>query len=369
MKQPYILPFSALFFAGMMPLQAMAGAPGQEDEGGYSLESAAAYTRQLEQNRNQHNHHDHHATHASHGAQGDHGGIHFSFKLMQGEMRGSKIGKDDASDAQILSVANSNGGMFSQLRIVPQEMTTTKYMFGAMTRLSGGSHLMLMVPYVEKKMKLRTYNAGSMPIGNFETNTSGMGDIAISLAKRLDNPSAGQWVLGGKISLPTGSIKESDRTYAPTGMWMHSRLPYAMQLGTGTVDVTPNLKGSFKAGDWQLLTGFSFTTRLGRNAQGYTYGDEVNLSMGVARAFDDIKTSLVLDMKSVGRINGKDDLISAPVQSAQTGFYGGQRATLTADVKIGKTFGAFVSVPVYEDLNGPQMSLDNMFGFSAKLSF
>ena len=358
----------ALFLAGLMPLHALAGEPGQNDEGGYSLESAAEYTRQLEQDHRHHDHHNHHGSHGRPAGHADHDGVHFSLNIMQGEMRGSKIGQDDVSDAQVLSVANGNGGMFNQLRLVPQEMTTTKYMFGAMTRLSGGSHVMLMVPYVEKEMKLRTYNGGGVHIGNFTTNTSGIGDAAISLAKPLSNANAGNWVMGAKLSIPTGSIKEKDQVYAPTGMWMQARLPYAMQIGTGTLDITPSLQGEFGAGDWKVLTGFSFTTRLGRNSEGYTHGDEVNLSLGVARTFDDIKTGLRLDLKSAGRISGKDELISAPVQSAQTGFYGGQRASLTAEVKIGRTFGAFVTIPVHEDLNGPQMSLDNMIGISAKFS-
>lgn len=358
MKNIFTPHISTFLLASLLPLNAFAGAPGQDDEGGISLESATEYTRQLEQNRNQQEDKGHSA----------YQGTHFSLKIMQATMKGSKFGKDDASDVDILAVANSNGGMFSQLRLVPQEMTTTKFMFGAMRQLSSDSQLMLMVPYVEKEMKTRTYNAGGTAIGNFETKASGLGDIALALTTRLPNANAGKWMAGAKISFPTGSIKEGDRVYTPAGSWTHARLPYTMQLGTGTVDFTPSLKGEFDAGDWQVLTGFSVTTRLGRNAEDYSYGDEVNLSLGVARAFDNIKTKLMLDVTSASKITGKDDQITAPVQSAQTGFYGGQRATLTANMQFDR-FTAFVSVPVYEDLNGPQMSLDNKFGVSTNFNF
>ena len=47
--------------------------------------------------------------------------------------------------------------------------------------------------------------------------------------------------LNAGLSLPTGDIDEEDDVLAPTGMRPTLRLPYAMQLGTGTWDLLPGL--------------------------------------------------------------------------------------------------------------------------------
>ena len=66
------------------------------------------------------------------------------------------------------------------------------------------------------------------------------------------------------------------------------------------------------------------------------------------------------------KIDGRDALIDKPVQSADPNFYGGERLTLGIGLNITPQSGALVhkrlgievNGPIYEKLNGPQMSRD-----------
>ncbi len=355
--------------------QLFAGEPG-DDEGGYSLETAAEYTRQQE-SQNRHNHHGHHEHHEHHENQGhgdphafhETGKVRFSLKIMQMHMRGSKIGQDNVTNAQILATANQNGGMFSQLRMVPEEMDSMMIMAGAMTKLSNHTHLMIMVPYIEKEMRIRSYNANGTAIGAFQTTSEGLGDIKVKIARPIRETNHGNWTAMAELSLPTGSTDEQGVVLTPMGQYALKRLPYGMQLGSGTFDIKPSLQGRFTAGDWRIETSFSALIRLGRGDDGYAYGDEIQAGLSIGRPVGEFLASLDLDMRSAASIDGKDPLINAPVQTAQTRFYGGQRATLTARLSLKDRLSVFVTAPVYEDLHGPQMSLDHSMGVQAQFSF
>ena len=339
---------------------ALAGESG-DDEGGYSLESAAEYTRQHE-SQNQHDHRDRHQRHETNSVQ-------FSLKVMQMHMRGSKIGQDNATNAQILATANQNGGMFSQLRMVPEEMDCLMIMAGAMTKLSNQTHLMIMVPYIEKEMRIRSYNANGTAIGAFQTTSEGLGDIKVKLARPIRQTNHGHWTAMAEFSLPTGSTDEQGVVLTPMGQYALKRLPYGMQLGSGTFDIKPGLQGHFTTGDWRIVTSLSARIHLGRGDEGYAYGDEIEAGLSIGRQIGEMLASLDLNMRSAASIDGKDAQINAPIQTAQTSFYGGQRATLTARLTLKDRLSAFITAPIYEDLHGPQMSLDHSLGVQAHFSF
>jgi hypothetical protein len=70
------------------------------------------------------------------GVMGDHmhgaGEWMFSLRQMKMEMSGNKIGSDNASDTEILSVPNTNAMMPPNLRVVPQHMEMDMTMLGVM---------------------------------------------------------------------------------------------------------------------------------------------------------------------------------------------------------------------------------------------
>jgi hypothetical protein len=174
------------------------------------------------------------------------------------------------------------------------------------------------------------------------------------------------------LSLPTGSVTERGTLLTPAlnppfNDRPDARLPYAMQLGTGTYDLLAGLTYRGRANDFSWGTQFRSEIRLGDNDEGYSWGDLYGLTGWLAYEWKDwLSTSVRLDGWTQEDIDGIDPAIVGPVQTTNPDFYGGQQlyAYLGANI-VGETGGfrghrlAFeVGVPLYRDLNGPQLETD-----------
>ncbi|MEM7730934.1 MAG: transporter, partial [Pseudomonadota bacterium] len=160
---------------------------------------------------------------------------------------GNRIGTDSVSPETIATtVPNRFFGRPMQpptLRVVPTEMSMNMHMVGAMYAPTDWLTLMAMGSYVTKDMDHITFMgpAGTTRLGTFTTNSSGFGDTKLGGLVRLYEDETHHLHANIGFSLPTGSITETDRVLAPTGMRPTLRLPYAMQLGSGTFDLLPGL--------------------------------------------------------------------------------------------------------------------------------
>ena len=104
----------------------------------------------------------------------------FSLRRMRMNMNGNKIGSDNASDAEILNIPNTNAMMPPNLRVVPQHMEMDMTMLGVMYAPNTDLTLMAMAEYVQKTMRMTTYNMMGMHLGDFETKSEGLGDLTIT---------------------------------------------------------------------------------------------------------------------------------------------------------------------------------------------
>jgi hypothetical protein len=293
-----------------------------------------------------------------------------SVRHMQMQMDGNRIGRNKASDAEILQIANSHSGP-ATLKVVPQDMTMDMTMLGMMYAPSDDITLMVMANYLENQMTATTYAMmGGAKLGTFTTRSEGLGDTTIAALFKVGALPAGEngkWHGSFGISLPTGSIKQADSILTPMNMKMVARLPYAMQLGSGTYDVKPSLTYTADKGSYVYGAQINATLRLDDNSQGYTLGDKASAEAWVMTSFSDqLSGSLRLKAETSGDIDGQDAAIDKPVQSAQTHMYGGERVHLGLGFNVighhgwlaGHRFAFEATMPIYEDLNGPQMSQD-----------
>jgi hypothetical protein len=311
------------------------------------------------------------------GVMGDHthseGEWMFSYRFKTMEMSGNRDGNNSLSDDTIATtVANRFFGAPGQpptLRIVPDEMTMDMHMVGAMYAPSDVVTLMVMGMYMEKEMVLTTYQggAGTVVRGQFTTSTSGWGDTSVAALVRLEKGEGYQVHANLGVSLPTGSITETGQILTPTGGTPTVRLPYAMQLGSGTFDFKPGLTYSAKDANWGWGAQWASTLRAGENGQGYTLGNRHELNGWVAYQFEPwISLSGRLGARSDGKIDGIDARIAGPVQTADPDNYGGERIEASVGVNLvaqeghlrGHRLAIEFGAPVYENLNGPQMETD-----------
>lgn len=312
--------------------------------------------------------------HAPIGVMGDHmhkkGEWMLSYRYMHMDMQGNKIGTSDVTPAQILQVPNRFSGMPMQppfLRIVPTQMSMDMHMLGAMYAPSDDLTLMVMGNYLEKDMDHLTFNMMGALIDGFNVNTEGWSDTKVSALYRLYQHGHQHVHLNLGLSLPTGSITERSDILAPTGMIMNVRVPYAMQLGTGTYDLLPGLTYTDRVGDVSWGLQYRAEIRLGENDEGYAWGDKHALTGWLAYEWAPwISTSVRLDGSTQGRIDGIDPNIAGPVQTANPDFYGGEKIDAYLGVNLAGQSGVIrghrlaleVGTPIYQDLNGPQMETD-----------
>ncbi len=317
--------------------------------------------------------------HAPIGVMADHrhkkGEVMLSYRYMLMDMEGNRDGTDTLTSDQIAtSVPNrfANPPMMPPtLRVVPEEMKMHMHMVGAMYGLSDRITLMGMASYITKDMDHTTYmgGMGTNVLGEFTTESAGFGDTTIAAIIGLDDGSKShsQFNLTLGLSLPTGSIEETDQILTPMNATPTPRLPYAMQLGSGTFDFKPNLTYRTRRNDWSLGGQISGVVRIGENDEDYALGDVLAATAWAAYEFTpSFSLSGRIKAMSQGQIDGIDANIAAPVQTADPLNYGGEQIEALIGVNLagqsgwmkGHRLAAEIGLPLYRDLNGPQLETD-----------
>lgn len=302
--------------------------------------------------------------HAPIGVMGDHthkpGEWMLSYRYARMEMNGNRDGTSDVSTAQVLN----------DFVVAPLDMTMDMHMFGAMYGVTDDLTLMGMVPYVRKSMN----HVNRMGV-HFETETEGLGDGKLSGTYVLYRSDADAKtrrtqhtvLLNLGVSLPTGSVDERDDT--PAGA--NQKLPYPMQLGSGTFDPLLGLTYLNKHKDWSLGGQANAVLRFGKNDEGYRLGNEYAATAWAAyRLGARASVSFRLDGKAWGNIHGRNDELSPTmVPTARADLRGGERIDALVGINLvppegalsGHRLAAEFGFPLYQHLDGPQLEMDYRF--------
>ena len=293
-----------------------------------------------------------------------------SYRYMRMEMEGSRDGTDTLSPAQIATSVPNRFGMPPTLRVVPLDMSMDMHMVGGMYGLTDRITLMAMGMYLTSEMDHVTFQGmmGATELGNFTTETAGIGDTTLGVIFGLDDGSRPHDQLNASlsISLPTGSIKETDQILTPMNTTPTPRLPYPMQLGSGTFDIKPSLTGRKLFGQTSLGGQLSAIIRLDENDEGYSLGDRFEATAWAAYEFrPSVSVSGRLKYSSLGQIDGQDPAIVAPVQTADPDNHGGEQLEALLGINLagqgalkGHRLAAELGLPLHRDLNGPQLETD-----------
>lgn len=303
--------------------------------------------------------------HAPIGVMGDHlhkaGEWMLSYRYMRMTMDGNRDGTDSLSAQDVLD----QGYM-----VTPLDMTMEMHMFGAMFAPTDDVTLMAMVPFLRNEMDHLT-GMGA----NFTTESEGLGDISVTALWRLFENDRDRAHLNLGLSLPTGSVDERDATPVNPS----AKLPYPMQLGSGTTDLI--LGGTWTRTERAYSLGAQAlaTVRLGENDEDYTLGDLYQATVwGAYPVAESTSLSLRLAYVANGNIDGADpELNPAMVPTADPDLRAGQRL----DVGLGVNFlngtgdlaglraAAELLLPVYQDLDGPQLEVDSTLVLGLQYAF
>jgi hypothetical protein len=273
-----------------------------------------------------------------------------SYRYMHMDMEGSLKGSDHISNKEIISPTGEN------FLVTPTEMTMDMHMLGFMYAPTGNLTLLAMAPYIENSMDHRTRMGTT-----FTTGSQGIGDVRVGGLYGFREWSGQHLHLNLGISAPTGSIDKKDNT--PMG---RVRLPYPMQLGSGTWDLTAGLTYGGRGGKWAWGSQATGTVRLqDENDNHYRLGNRLDVTgwlvRDIARGWN---VSLRLDGQAWGDIHGADpQLNKSVVPTADPDLRGGKRVDVLAGVNYasrggvleGHTVGIEAGVPAWQNLDGPQL--------------
>ena len=170
--------------------------------------------------------------------------------------------------------------------------------------------------------------------------------------------------LNAGLSLPTGSLDHEDDVLTPMGMRSTLRLPYPMQLGSGTFDLMPGITYKGRSSNLGWGAQYLATLRLSDNDDGYTFGDVHQITgWGSYSWTPAVSASLRVTGRTTGEVDGIDPNIIAPSQAADPDFQGGDQVDIGIGLNFAGQQGALrgmraaieFTLPAYQDLNGPQL--------------
>lgn len=279
-----------------------------------------------------------------------------SYRLMHSEWNGNRAGRRKISPQQ----AQAGFGV----NLVPADMNVNMHTFGVMYTPIKKLTLMIAAPYITKWMGVQMLAPGGAVTREFSMTTKGLGDVRAGALIELYRDGVHRLHLNAGLSAPTGSIDRHDTTPAS----LSAKLPYIMQIGSGTWDLLPGLTYSGRKDVLGWGGQYAATLRLGENSNNYTRGDRHHWNLWASYAWRSwIQTSVRLMGSHWGAIEGSDpDLNPMMVQTANPRNYGGDRieGALGVDVAVpsgwlkGERFAFEFVAPLHQDLNGLQMDLD-----------
>ena len=270
------------------------------------------------------------------------------FSSMFMDMHGSRDGTSDMSTASVLA----------NFAVTPTSMHMESSMASLMFAPSDDLTLMAMLP--KKSISMDHITRMGM---EFTTNSKGIGDLNVMANYVLFRAPLDQqlFIAHVGLSIPTGSIDEKDST--PMGP--NQKLPYPMQLGSGTYDLQIGAVYQYFYKQWLFGTHAMGMIRLGENDNDYRLGNAIEIDGWASYEWTNrISSTFRLYGTSWGNISGADpDLVPTMIPTADPDRRGGSRIDLLFDTEIytssgifgGNHFGIEFGMPIYENLEGPQL--------------
>lgn len=287
------------------------------------------------------------------------GAWQFSYRYEREDFGGLLDGKSEVSKQDVFDQGYSRA---------PGSLTRERHLLTALYGYSEQLSFLMTIPWISNDMRFDTPGGGT-----FSRRTIGMGDVLLQGLYRLREKGEGGLHLNVGVSLPTGSHDEQDTLPGSGGNTV--KLPYPLQLGSGTVDVHPGLTWVYLDEETSWGTQLIQTLRYTENSDDYGLGNETRATAWVARQFrPDLSGSLRIAWEHLGDYTGADPQLDPNVgPSMDPAAQGGDRLHFFLGVNHthpgGHRFAGELGGPIFQDLNGPQLETDIIYRIGWQFSF
>ncbi|MGB0621620.1 MAG: hypothetical protein ACPGVZ_19330 [Myxococcota bacterium] len=276
--------------------------------------------------------------------EGDRIRIGYSFERIR--MAGLRSGDDHWTPDQARAF-----GFSETPRSLESTLHTLSVAYAAHPRVT----LVLEVPFVQNE-----YERFDLVSGRRQHQAEGVGDVGFAVVVPFIRKGVESSQVHIGLDVPTGSIRRSAEGRP---------LPYAAQPGNGSVDLEWGwtYKGELDRVSW----GGQVTGRhpVGRNGRDWREGSRFSGRLwGVVRVLGGLSASLRADWEKQNEIEGFDRNLQPPVDpSEDPELQDGVLLALAPGLSMempslaGQRLGVEIGIPVYQDLDGPQLERDWTF--------
>ncbi len=262
--------------------------------------------------------------------------------------------------------------------VVPTFITQSVHAASATYAVTSSTSLMLVVPYVSQSTEHISIVPG---FSEFVLSTDGIGDITLNAGYKKNLNADGSVTANIGIRFPTGSIDKMGDT-PRNGAGTLERLPYTMQLGSGTYDISASFGHNRSFNSLTVHANINAIIRTGLNDNAYRLGNSYGLviSSRYTKHYW-LQPGIRFSLRHTGNIVGQDESLLVPgafpfpASITDPNNYGGENATtaisLTActNIRCRLSLVAEVSTPLYQNLNGIQPKQRRIFSIAAIAHF
>ena len=265
-----------------------------------------------------------------------------------------------------------------KLRLVPQNIAIASQTGIVSYGLAENLAVIVTASIVEKRLEALTFRgpSGITPLGRSYPNTFGLADFTTSAVYKVYQDPVHRVQVNLGFAYPFSYNTARFDLLQANGTTPNIRAFYGMQPGSGTFDVLPGVVYAGNIDKWSWGLSYRARLPLAKNAQNWRFGDlhEFNGWAGYT-IIPNVTATLRANGTTQSQISGFDPQILGPAVPTNPAFYGGQRIELFGGgVLNGKLIGhdqvsvAFeAGLPVYQNLNGPQIRKNWQAGFSFRL--
>lgn len=281
------------------------------------------------------------------------------YRFMTMRMNGNLDGTTSVEPEEVLQ----------RYMVSPTQMTMDMHMFEVMYGLNDRVTFMGMFHYLRGSMDHQTRMQTS-----FTTDAQGLGDTSLSAMITLYQDLVHQVHVSAGVWLPTGSTDVRGDT--PAGN--DSKLPYPMQLGSGTVDFSPGIAYVAQKSLWAWGLQADGVVRTGENPSGYRLGNRYSFDGWAGYKMTDWVSSYVrFGGLFWNDIDGADiELNPRMVPTADPTLRGGKQLTFAFGFNFFQNSGSLAGHRLTLDagfprqsLNGPQLGNDWQVSFGWQKTF
>jgi hypothetical protein len=289
-----------------------------------------------------------------------------SYRYMRMDMSGILSGTQSTAKSDV----------FVNYLAAPDAMHMDMHMLMGMYGISNRLTAMLMLNYNVTSMKMDLFAPGghhhSGSVSNsdeHEMKSAGLGDIKLHFLYSVIRKVNHQLIIGAGANIPAGSVEVKGA--ADDAMYPGKRLPYSMQLGSGTFDLLPSLTYTYQKNKITFSAQGSGIYRTQYNNVGYSLGNEATANAWIAYQWlRCVAGSFRMEANTAGKIDGYDPTLYYYNElSANPNNYGGKRLSCYAGTVFqfrmhgtcSQRLAVEYGIPLYEALNGTQMKLKQTF--------